>query len=174
MFQLSNFRDEFIFMTGGRLDNGELSSRSVIYLPHNGKEWKDAPRLYENRYSHSANVISGRLYVYGGFYREFSCVKRVDSIEWLDANRFLENRDGSHAVQYPWNFCMPSASMLPCGLRQNCLLVPQYGLRDYVVILGGVDPDDREDTTGVVYDRKRNRLCISQMLGNLDNHRVFS
>ena len=75
---LVNYDNNYLYLSGGHVDS--VSSLKVRRFSIEKSEWTESPDLNQSRYNHSSCVLSGTLYVFGGYCEESKWIASMESL----------------------------------------------------------------------------------------------
>ena len=90
---LANFRDKFIFCTGGApngrpysIDEYGLNDNSCTMYDIEKDVWTVGPTMLRHRWKHSCCILGDHLYTFSGM--GMSSLEDIDSIQMIDAKKW--------------------------------------------------------------------------------------
>ena len=138
--------DEIVAVFGGRKQNeGITNSVILLNLGEEVKEWREGPRMNEERLALEAVVCDNFVYAIGGSTRRFP----LDTIERINVTDLLHDGSNSNNSQWMTLNCRLCATRDWCAATvvQNRFIVVIGGYQSYARALSAVDVIDTGSQT---------------------------
>ena len=123
MFSLANYKDQSIYVIGGRVQ-GTGVSESVLVFDLEIHDFKESASLNHARWDSSSTVAGETIYVFGGFNGTY-----LDTIEALDVSSPSSKWEMIHSMNYT-----ARSSAVVCSLSDDHILIcGGFGEKDVLV-----------------------------------------